>query len=256
MTQINKILALIAFLISIQNASAQKVSQDLDSVRVSSSTPKFRVTSLIIPSVFISYGFISLENEKLKSFNLEIKEEFVERANRKILIDDVTLHLPYASVYALNLFGIKGKHNFKDRSIILGTAILINYPLIIIIKNKTNVWRPDQSNNHSFPSGHTAIAFMGAEFLHQEYKSLSIWYSVAGYAIATGTGFLRMYNNKHWFSDVVTGAGIGILSTKVSYWIYPWLKDKILSRNKNNWSAFAIPTYDGKQLGVGLSMVF
>jgi membrane-associated phospholipid phosphatase len=96
------------------------------------------------------------------------------------------------------------------------------------------VERPDGSSNNSFPSGHTANAFMGAEFLYQEYKDVSPWYGIAGYVVATGTGLFRMYNNRHWFSDVVAGAGFGILSTKVAYWIYPWMKEKIFKEKTKN----------------------
>jgi membrane-associated phospholipid phosphatase len=45
--------------------------------------------------------------------------------------------------------------------------------------------------------------------------------------MATATGVLRVMNNRHWLSDVITGAGIGILTTKFSYWLYSkWEKRK------------------------------
>lgn len=75
--------------------------------------------------------------------------------------------------------------------------------------------RPDGSNNKSFPSGHTATAFMAATMLHKEYGGRSPWYSIAGYSMATVTGVSRMLNNKHWLSDVLVGAGIGILGVSV-----------------------------------------
>jgi membrane-associated phospholipid phosphatase len=96
---------------------------------------------------------------------------------------------------------------------------------------------------------------MGAEFLYQEYKDVSPWYGIAGYVVATGTGLFRMYNNRHWFSDVVAGAGFGILSTKVAYWIYPWMKEKFL-KTKRKYSGMAMPFYNGKQAGVGLVLNF
>jgi membrane-associated phospholipid phosphatase len=64
-------------------------------------------------------------------------------------------------------------------------------------KRITAETRPDGSNNHSFPSGHTATAFASAEFLRQEYKDISPWYGIAGYVAAIATGYLRIYNNKH-----------------------------------------------------------
>jgi len=40
---------------------------------------------------------------------------------------------------------------------------------------------------------------------------------VGGYTIATLTGFMRVLNNRHWISDVLVGAGIGILSADLGY---------------------------------------
>jgi membrane-associated phospholipid phosphatase len=138
----------------------------------------------------------------------------------------------------------------------LGTAYVIMSGTVFGLKKWTKVERPDGSSNNSFPSGHTANAFMGAEFLYQEYKDVSPWYGIAGYVVATGTGLFRMYNNRHWFSDVVAGAGFGILSTKVAYWIYPWMKEKIFKDKDEKYSGMAMPFYNGKQAGVGLVLNF
>ncbi len=75
-----------------------------------------------------------------------------------------------AAVYGLNLAGIKGKNNFRDRTMILATSYLIMGLTVESLKSITRVERPDGSSRNSFPSGHTATAFMGAEFLWQEYK--------------------------------------------------------------------------------------
>jgi membrane-associated phospholipid phosphatase len=95
------------------------------------------------------------------------------------------------------------------------------------LKSATNVVRPDGSDDRSFPSTHTALAFVSATFLHEEYKHQSPWYSIAGYSIATATGILRMMNNEHWLSDVLVGAGLGILTTKVVYWVDPLLRNRM-----------------------------
>jgi len=216
---------------------------------------KFNYKSVIIPSAFISYGIIGIDNGVLKRFNYEIQEDLLEQPHNEIKIDDVSQYVPSLAVYGLNALGIKGKNNFKDRTIILGTASLIMGSTVNVMKKSTAIERPDGSNKLSFPSGSTAISFMGAEFLYQEYKDVSIWYGVSGYLVATGTGFLRMHNNKHWFTDVVTGAGIGILSTKIAYWIHPVVK-RTLFKDKEEVSGIVTPFYTGKEYGLGLSMSF
>ena len=125
------------------------------------------------------------------------------------------------------------------------------------LKHSLKVERPDASTMNSFPSGHTATAFMGAELLYQEYKDTSIWYGISGYLVAAGTGAFRMYNNKHWLTDVVAGAGIGIVSTKAAYWLYPSINKLFTSKNNNtNKKTASIPYYDGKQAGFGLVSTF
>ena len=99
-------------------------------------------------------------------------------------------------------------------------------------------------------NGITAKAFISAEFLRQEYKDVSPWIGVAGYAVAAGTGFLRMYNNRHWLNDVIAGAGVGIISTRVSYWLYPKLKNTFLNGQKSN--TVVMPTYENGAIGVGM----
>lgn len=216
---------------------------------------KFNYKAIIIPTVLIGYGVIGIESDQIKYFNSEIKEELQENIDEKITIDDFSQYLPAASVYGLNAFGIKGKHNFKERTIILGTSYLLVTTTVLSLKNTTKVERPDGSANNSFPSGHTATAFAGAEFLWQEYKDQSIWYGISGYLVASGTGLFRMYNDRHWLTDVAAGAGIGILSTKVAYWLYPKI-NKLLFKKEHNTKVVTLPFYNGKQIGVGLSCSF
>lgn len=236
--------------------SEQKKQIVTDTIQKKDGTHKFKFKQLIIPTVLIGYGVIGIESDQLKLFNTQIKEEVNEDIDEKITIDDFSQYAPALSVYGLNAFGIKGKHNFKDRTIILGTSYLLMSASVLSLKSITKVERPDGSAFNSFPSGHTATAFAGAEFLWQEYKDVSVWYGISGYIIATGTGAFRIYNDKHWLTDVVAGAGIGILSTKVAYWINPWIQDKIFkSKEKNSMSSIA-PFYNGKQFGIGLLKQF
>jgi len=177
--------------------------------------------SVLIPVTLVGYGFASLKSAELRELNKKISEEVTEDASGfKTRADDYLKYAPAASVYLLNAVGIKGKHKILDRTIILAMSTIISSQLVTALKHATHQLRPDNSTYNSFPSGHTTTAFVGAEMMNQEFGWRSPWYSVAGYTLATGTAFLRIMNNRHWLSDVVAGAGIGMLSTKFSYWLY------------------------------------
>lgn len=234
----------------------QKVEKDTLKTDSLTHQHTFRFKQLILPSALIGYGIIGIESDQLKLFNIQIREEVREDIDSKLTIDDFSQYAPMAAVYGLNALGIKGKHNFKDRTIIMGTSYLLMAASVYSLKRITKIERPDGSDFHSFPSGHTATAFAGAEFLWQEYKDVSIWYGISGYLVAGGTGLFRIYNNKHWLTDVAAGAGIGILSTKVAYWISPWIQEKIFHSKEANSVSSMAPFYNGKQFGIGFVKTF
>ncbi|MGE0076562.1 MAG: phosphatase PAP2 family protein [Bacteroidales bacterium] len=244
----------IIFLIFIASASGQQTS--IDTVK-NSNNLKFKYSSLILPGILLSYGFIGLDNDMLIYTDREVTDEVTENIDEKATIDDFSQYVSFLSVYGLNAIGIKGKNDFRTRTTVLVSAYIIMGSTVTTIKSIAKIRRPDGSTKNSFPSGHTATAFMGAEFLWQEYKNVSVWYGITGYTIAAGTGFFRIYNERHWLTDVAAGAGIGILSTKAAYWINPYLNRKLF-RNKqtNQSSAIVYPFYNGHQLGAGLAICF
>ena len=81
-----------------------------------------------------------------------------------------------------------------------------------------------------FPSGHTANAFRGAEIFHQELKKSHTVLSYTGYLVATSVGVLRIYNKDHLLTEVLAGAALGMLSTKLTYLIF----DKVKCRMQQN----------------------
>ena len=229
----------------------------VDTVKVDTiSFLKFNYKQLIVPSILIGYGVIGIESDQIKDFNDQIKTEVNEHIDTKISVDDFSQYAPAASVYVLNAFGVKGKNDLRDRSVIFATSYLIMASTILGLKSVTHVTRPDGSSNNSFPSGHTATAFAGAEFLYQEYKDQSIWYGIAGYAVATGTGLFRIYNDRHWLTDVAAGAGIGIISTKIAYWVNPYLTRKLFKSKDANSTSIIAPFYNGQQYGLSFVKTF
>jgi len=248
----SKIIIVLFLCLSFLRADGQNASIDSTDQK---GNIRFKYRSLIIPTVLIGYGVVGLTNPALKDVNNNIRKELRAQHFRKVKLDNFTQYTPSLSVYALNAFGIHGKNNLKDRTIVMATAYIIMGSSVGIIKNTANIERPDGSNNKSFPSGHTANAFLGAEFLYQEYKDVSVWYGITGYVVATGTGLLRMTNDKHWLTDVATGAGIGILSTKIAYWVHPLIK-KTFFKDKDQINGMVMPFYNGREYGMGLSMTF
>jgi membrane-associated phospholipid phosphatase len=234
----------------------QAQTQVSDSVDFSKTYPyteegvRFSAKQLIIPGVLITAGIYSRLDKQLDK---HIRNQAVKWNGNTFWDDIFPVAIP-ASAYILNWSGIQGKHKFVDRTVILGTAFVLTAGTSYLLKATINTSRPDGNGNDAFPSRHTAITFSGAEFLRQEFKDESVWYGVAGYTFATLTGFLRIYNNRHWFSDVIAGAGIGILGTRAAYWLYPKLR-KLYAGSRVE-QATIVPFGNEQGLGVGVWVRF
>jgi hypothetical protein len=187
--------------------------------------------SMIAPVALISVGLLATtDNEILNKF--EIREERNESYSKfRTHVDDYLQYAPIVAVYSLNAFGVKGKHDFANRTALLIKSELIMTTMVWSLKKFTAVPRPDSGAPNSFPSGHTAQAFAAATFLHKEYGKEHPLYSILAYTSATGVGVLRVMNNRHWISDVLVGAGIGILATNLAYITHQnkWGRHKKLS---------------------------
>lgn len=165
--------------------------------------------------------------------------------------DDYLQFAPIAMVYGLNIAGVKGKNNFANRTAILLKTELLVGALTYSLKKITAVPRPDTGQPTSFPSGHTAQAFAAATFMAKEYGDQSIWYSIGAYSVASGVGFMRMMNNRHWVSDLLVGAGIGILSTNLVYLTH---QHKWGKRKRKISGIIVAPTYSQKSFGLFFTM--
>lgn len=215
-------------------------------------TRKVRATTLILPAALVGYGALTLESPQLAKGNYLVRETILNHyPDFRTRLDNYTRYVPLAAVYGLNLSGIKGQHNLVDLSMIYLMSSVMSRTMTRHLKQLTHSERPDQSTYDSFPSQHTASAFAKAELLRQEFRGRSPWYGVAGYSFAFATGSLRMLNNKHWLSDVLAGAGVGILSTRVAYLVYPWMQRHIARGLFQN--VALAPVYQQGNVGLALS---
>ncbi len=174
------------------------------------------VRSLAAPATLITLGFaIKGQDQFIRSHFIRPEgEEQNPRASMNVA--DYSQYAPIAVAYGLSLMNNKGEHKFLKKTSLLLQSEVLMVAMVYPMKRIINEERPD-GGYHSFPSGHTAQAFVAATFLHKEYGHKSVWYSVAGYTMATTVGMCRMISNRHWASDVLVGAGIGVLSTNLVY---------------------------------------
>jgi membrane-associated phospholipid phosphatase len=185
---------------------------------------KQRARSFILPVVAVGYGVASLSLQSLKDFNVTVQRNLVAATPHPTHLDDYLQYVPGIASHVISLAGVRGKHPlFFDRLLIDAIAGGLQTTTVFVLKRTTNEERPDHSDHYSFPSNHVALVFASAELLRLEYKEVSPWYGIGGFAVAGLTAYLRLYNNEHWFGDVVAGAGIGVMSAKVAHLLYPWV---------------------------------
>lgn len=172
-------------------------------------------------------------------------------------IDDVLQYTPMAASFLLKAAGVKCRSSWEQRLYKSGASFILCSGTTYLLKHSIHKMRPDGTDNRSFPSGHTAIAFSGATVLHKEFGKTSPWISVAGYAVATITAVDRVRRNRHHWEDVATGAAIGFLSAQASYWIVDKITAKCKKKKKDA-DGNTIEEEQKIQIGVapdGLAMV-
>ena len=160
---------------------------------------------------------IIAKNEK-QAFRQNDGTKHVLLTDFKTHIDDYSQFFGPVMTVGLKLAGVEGRSDWGRFMVSTAMSYGIMAGFVNGIKYTAKEMRPDGSTANSWPSGHTATAFVGATILHKEYGlTRSPWYSVAGYSVATATGVMRVLNNRHWISDVLSGAGIGIMSGELAY---------------------------------------
>lgn len=222
-------LSFISFFSQAQFLDSVIAGQISDSLKTIPTPFNVTLKKVAIPAILMGTGIITTLWNNPES----LKNEIVEGRNNHFYdfnthIDNYLQFSPIVIAYGLDAFGVKSKTDFMNRSVILFKTEIFALASVSLLKNITHEKRPDGSDYKSFPSGHTTEAFAAATFLSEEYKDRFKWMPYAAYTIATGVGVMRMGNNKHYIGDVLMGAGLGIICTKVAYWThqYKWGKAK------------------------------
>ena len=180
----------------------------------------FRASELIAPGVLFAAG-VGIRYLGQKAINVPVREAGLRlhEKNGPLKHYDVWRFLPLVPPVmdiGLGLTGIQAEHGFLDRAIEAGIAYSLVSASALVMKRVINAPRPDGSDYESFPSGHTCFSFTGAELVRMEYG----WgWGAGAYAAATAVAALRWYYDRHWLSDLLAGAGLGILSAHAGRWL-------------------------------------
>lgn len=200
----------------------------------------------ITPAILVVSGTAFHFSDAKHDLNNWIGEKFSYSGNA----DDYLRFAPLAAVYGLNALGVKGENTFGNLTAIAIKSFLLNDVLTYTLKRSVDSERPN-GDPHSFPSGHTSVAFAMAQIVHHEFGEQSIWFSVGAYSCAATVGFMRMAKKAHWASDVLVGAGIGMLSTELVYLTHQYKWDW---EHVKNFDIF--PFSIGRQKGLTLVYTF
>lgn len=255
-----RILAALLLCVSLVIPARAQIAAPADSVAPYASMcggcHRLRPADYIVPAAVVGFTAFTARNGWLRKKRDAIQDALSPRDGIHTEIDDYMQYVPSATVLALNAFGVRGKHRLLDRLGIHVLSLATMTALTQGLKHTVRERRPDSGARNSFPSGHTATAFMGAELLRLEYADVSPWIGYAGYAVAATTAYLRIYNNRHYLNDVLAGAAIGIFSSKFAYWLYPRLFRGAGCRRASEPTVACVPYAGPSGWGASVAVVF
>jgi hypothetical protein len=151
------------------------------------------------------------------------------RSDASNTLSSFTRHMGQPEVYASAGLGmvavglVSGNDKIRDAGIRVSRSLALTGVVVTVAKLTAGRSRPSRdgsdaddfrpfSGQTSAPSGHSAMAFALATSLSEE---LGNRYATAVlYTMAAGTAWSRVNDNVHWFSDVVAGAAVGVVSAK------------------------------------------
>lgn len=227
------LLLILATLLTIINVSAEQTD---------TLTTRVEARQFIVPATLVAVGSFGSASPWWRH-HIDAEVDHAIGSHRSWRIAEGAQWLPYAAQIGLGALVVDARCGIVDRTLLSVTSFVILEAITQPVKRIVGRRRPDCSDNRSFPSGHTATAFAGAELMRLTYGNT---WGVAGYTVAAGVAAMRMAGRHHWLSDCIAGAGIGILSARAATWLLP-LERRLLHldrRQSGNTTSSTSPRYD------------
>ncbi len=211
------------------------------------------IKNYILPAGLIAVGAIFSQTEDYRDI---IHLDRPDGRHTVTSIDDIMEYAIAPSVFIFDIFG-KEKHDPVDQFFLLILASGITALEVRPLKEYFRTERPD-GGIYSFPSGHTASAFMGAHMIYKEFRDSNSWIAYSGYVLAGTVGALRVVNNRHWVCDIIAGAGMGILGTELAYLAYFPLRNLVAGEFNKLFGKYFIvtPVIQPEALGLQVNLSF
>jgi hypothetical protein len=184
---------------------------------------------LIVPAALIGTGLLVIDNNIYDRHDARYDLRTKPFPNFSTDIDDYLFFAPAIGLAAFDIFSSQNRHEVTRQIGLMAASGALASGIMWPLKKITDVDRPN-GKPYAFPSGHTTYAFVISTVVSREFRGKSKWIGIGCYTVASATGLMRILNDAHWLSDVLAGAGVGVLSTNLVYLAHDrWFKNKGLN---------------------------
>ena len=211
---------------------------------------------IIIVAMGIAMGAFSQEIMKLEALRPEWTPTWSAPNDENGLTVEGAQYVPLAFPWVMKAVGQPTRSGWGRMATSQAFGVVTMAGSVWGLKRVVGEMRPDATDNHSFPSGHTAWSFLGATMIERELGWRSPWYTFGAYTFASAMGMQRVVDCRHFPVDVAGGAVIGVVTGHLGYFI----SDKIFGDKQLQNKYTLLSVEDGNQpfltLETGMSFDF
>jgi hypothetical protein len=258
-----------ASIVAIQDTLPMALSPS-DSTRadfhISKFSPTVKVTGAVLAGASLWIATYAWIDEPLQKHMQSHRAQTLDAVARVVEpMGRQRLFLPITGTAALVGFAL-GNPNLRKVGSVSFTSLLITGGLTGLIKNQVHRYRPSEtdenhfydwgmavSENTSFPSSHTTVAFAVATSVASVYGKEHPLIPPLAYGTATLVGLSRINDNAHWATDIMAGAALGYVSAKGSLLLYN-LAERKLKKGKGKLTA--VPNLGSNSASFYFSLTF